>query len=70
MNVRGDSSAPAMPQSRHLPSSKAASDGSEQNICCGQPLELRLARIRDRQGDMIFVAVCRCPRCGRVIAER
>ncbi len=37
--------------------------------CCGQAMEPRLARMRDRDGEISFVAVWRCPRCGRVLTE-
>jgi len=35
-------------------------------VCCGQPMEPRLAQARDRYGQTMFVAVWRCPRCGRM----
>ncbi len=37
--------------------------------CCGQAMEPRLTRMRDREGEVSFVAVWRCPRCGRVLNE-
>ncbi|MFQ5737727.1 MAG: hypothetical protein ACE5JX_01840 [Acidobacteriota bacterium] len=35
-------------------------------ICCGSLIEPRLAEIRDRFGQTLFAAVCRCPTCGQV----
>jgi hypothetical protein len=51
---------------RHSPPAGKLGDG---NNCCGKPLEPRLARMRDRRGEMIFVAVWCCRRCGRVVAQ-
>jgi rubrerythrin len=34
--------------------------------CCGRPMESRFVRARDRLGQTLFVAVWRCPVCGRV----
>ena len=33
--------------------------------CCGAPMEQRLARARDRYGQVLFVTVRHCLRCGR-----
>jgi hypothetical protein len=35
-------------------------------VCCGKPMEPRLARAHDRLGQTLFVAVRQCPACGRV----
>jgi len=34
-------------------------------VCCGQPVEPRLAEIRSGSCPSYFAAVWRCPRCGR-----
>ena len=36
-------------------------------ICCGKPMESRLARAHDRSGQTLFVAVWHCPVCERVV---
>jgi hypothetical protein len=46
-------------QARHAP--------GEDPVCCGRPMESRLARAHDRSGQTLFVAVWQCPACGRVI---
>jgi hypothetical protein len=38
---------------------------SETTICCGEPMGQRLGRARDRLGQLVFVAVWHCPKCGR-----
>jgi len=43
----------------------AARDPEPNPTCCGQPMEPRLARMRDREGQVSFVAVWRCLECGR-----
>jgi hypothetical protein len=45
---------------------KAHPEPQTQLLCCGQPMEPRLAQARDRSGQTMFVAVWRCPRCGRI----
>jgi len=35
-------------------------------VCCGRPIEPRLAEIRNVSGSALFVSVWRCPTCGRV----
>ena len=35
-------------------------------VCCGRPMEARLAHARDRFGQTMFVAVWRCLTCGRL----
>jgi hypothetical protein len=35
-------------------------------VCCGEPMEPRLARARHRLGQTLFVAVWQCRICGRV----
>ncbi len=34
--------------------------------CCNSSMEERLARVRDRHGQVLFVTVMHCPRCGRL----
>jgi hypothetical protein len=36
-------------------------------VCCGKPMEPRLAHGHDRFGQTLLVAVWQCPLCGRVI---
>jgi hypothetical protein len=43
-------------------------DPHAQAVCCGVAMEPRLARARDRLGQLVFVAVWRCTRCGRTVA--
>lgn len=38
-------------------------------ICCGKPMEPRLARARDRSGEMLFVAVQQCSVCGGITSS-
>ncbi len=35
--------------------------------CCGQPMEVRLARAHDRWGQTVFVTVWHCVGCGREV---
>ncbi len=35
-------------------------------VCCGHPIEPRLAEIRNLSGSTLFVSVWRCPFCDRV----
>lgn len=44
--------------------------GERSPICCGKPMEDRLAQARDRLGQLLFVAIWRCPTCKRVILQR
>ncbi len=49
----------------------AASRGFEgAPVCCGQPMEVRLARAHDRWGQTVFVTVWQCTICARVTSER
>lgn len=34
-------------------------------VCCGEAMEQRLARARDRYGQVLSVSVWHCPKCGR-----
>jgi hypothetical protein len=36
-------------------------------VCCGRPMESRLARAHDRLGQTLFVAVWHCSVCERVV---
>jgi hypothetical protein len=38
----------------------------EAMTCCAGPMDQRLARARDRLGQLVFVGVWRCARCARV----
>ncbi len=40
------------------------SDGSV--TCCGKPMASQFRQARDRDGQMMFVAVWRCSCCGRI----
>ena len=37
------------------------SDSDQSQICCGKPMAPQLRHARDQNGQMMFVAVCRCP---------
>jgi hypothetical protein len=39
-------------------------DGSV--VCCGKPMAPQFRQARDRDGQMMFVAVWRCSGCGRI----
>jgi len=45
---------------------KVHPDSARLLACCGQPMEPRLAHALDRYGQAVFVAVWRCPACGRI----
>jgi hypothetical protein len=34
--------------------------------CCGKPMKPQFRHVRDRDGQMMFVAVWRCSGCGRI----
>jgi hypothetical protein len=40
----------------------------ENPVCCGRPMDSRLARAHDRLGRALFVAVWQCTACGRVVS--
>jgi hypothetical protein len=35
-------------------------------VCCGKPMASQFRHARDRDGQMMFVAVWRCSDCGRI----
>ena len=43
---------------------EAEPEGS--TTCCGKPMTPRFGQVRDRQGQVVFVATWRCSTCGRV----
>lgn len=56
---------------RHRRAPALASDPAQANrdvarMCCGTPIEPRLAEIQNRFGEILFVAVWHCPHCGRI----
>ena len=40
-------------------------DSNGKVVCCGKPMVPQFRHARDRDGQMLFVAVWRCSECGR-----
>jgi hypothetical protein len=41
-------------------------DSSGSPTCCGKPMAPQFRHGRDRDGQMLFVAIWRCSGCGRI----
>jgi hypothetical protein len=49
-----------------LSASEIHPDSDESVVCCGKPMAPQFRHARDRDGQMMFVAVWRCSCCGRI----
>ncbi len=57
-------------ESRQIPLRESGTEGRNESLCCGRRMEHRLAQARDREGQVVFVSVCVCPRCRRLVLDR
>ena len=49
-----------------LPASAGEAEPKGSTACCEKPMNPRFGQARDRQGQVVFVAIWRCATCGRV----
>jgi hypothetical protein len=49
-----------------LPATPIPPDSDKSLACCGKPMAPQFRHARDRDGQMLFVAVWRCSGCGRI----
>ena len=49
-----------------LPAAAIHPDSSGSPACCGKPMAPQFRHARDRDGQMLFVAVWRCSGCDRI----